>query len=510
MTFRRRLIVLVAAAVAAAIVLGSVATYAIVRHDLRSGLDDQLRGLVDGVLVKTSINVHSATQNQGLNDRQTREVDKAISRPGGASQLRALFGPRLAAAIQAAVRNSAAVNPKNGAQSTKLVLPTTKLELPAGYAQFVSRQGKVLDPQSPEKALLPVTKATIEVANAGRKPFYGDASVRGLHVRELTAPVLGGAVQAGVSAAGADHTLNRLAIALVLVSVAGVGLAAGLAVLVSRAALKPVADLTATTERVSRTQDLSERLDVRGRDELARLAMSFNRMLEALEASSEAQRQLVADASHELRTPLASVLMNIELLDENGELPPDERERVIADLTDQIHELTVLVGDLIDLARDEPGEAQAAAVRLDEIVADAVSRAERHALEQQFVLDSEPAIVAGIPHRLERAVNNLLDNAVKWNEPGLPIQVTVRGGEVSVRDHGPGFDEDDLPHVFDRFYRASGSRGLPGAGLGLAIVRQVAEAHGGTIEAANAPGGGAVLRMRLPVKATLPNSLPVS
>jgi two-component system sensor histidine kinase MprB len=238
--------------------------------------------------------------------------------------------------------------------------------------------------------------------------------------------------------------------------------------------------------------------------------MSFNRMLAALEASSEAQRQLVADASHELRTPLASVLMNIELLDENGKLPPDERERVIDDLTEQIHELTVLVGDLIDLARDEPSDTEATEVRLDEIVANAVTRAERHVREQRFRLDSQPTTVVGIAHRLERAINNLLDNALKWNDPAQPIEVTVRGGEVSVRDHGPGFDEDDLPHVFDRFYRATGSRGLPGAGLGLAIVRQVADAHGGTIEAANAAGGGALLRMRLPVTATLPDSLPVS
>jgi two-component system sensor histidine kinase MprB len=509
MTFRRRVIALVAAAVAAAIVLGSAATYVIVRHDLRSGLDTQLRELVGQVLVKTSISVHTSTpSSQGLSNRQVAQIQKAIASPGGADRLRALFGPGLAAAIRSAVHQQLTES-KTAVKAPQLVLPKSVLELPAGYAQFVSPRGKVLDPP-PRKAILPVTKQTIAVARLGRKPFYVDTRVGGLHVRELTAPVAGGAVQAAVSAAAVDSTLDRLALALVLVSVAGVGVAAGLAVLVSRAALKPVADLTATTERVSRTQDLSERLTVKGRDELARLAMSFNRMLAALEASAGAQRQLVADASHELRTPLASVLMNIELLDEDGRLPPEERERVIDDLTEQIHELTILVGDLIDLARDEPSDAEAAEVRLDEIVADAVARAERHTRTQRFTLDSESTTVTGISYRLERAVNNLLDNALKWNDPAQPIEVTVRGGDVSVRDHGPGFDEDDLPYVFDRFYRAAGSRGLPGAGLGLAIVRQVAEAHGGTIEAANAPGGGALLRMRLPVTATLPDSLPVS
>jgi two-component system, OmpR family, sensor histidine kinase MprB len=509
MTFRRRVILLVAAAVATAVVLGSAATYLIVRRDLREGLENQLRGLVAGVLIKTSpIATHNSSN--GLSDKQVAQIRHAISDPKGSLELRALLGPKLASAVQAAVRIPSTKSDGTSVQVTKkLVLPQTRLEFPAGYAQFVSRDGRLVDPP-PAKALLPVTKETRAIAAGLRKPDFSDTTVGGLPVRVLTAPVTGGAVQAAVSASAVDHTLDRLALTLVLVSIGGVGFAAALAVLVSRAALKPVAELTATTERVSRTQDLSERLSVDGRDELARLAMSFNRMLAALEASSGAQRQLVADASHELRTPLASVLMNIELLGENGRLPSDERERVIADLTEQIHELTVLVGDLIDLARDEPTDAEATDVRLDEIVGEAIVRAERHARGQRFTLDSEPTPVVGVGQRLERAVNNLLDNALKWNAPGQAIEVTVRGGEVSVRDHGPGFREIDLPHVFDRFYRAAGSRGLPGAGLGLAIVRQVAEAHGGTIEAANAPGGGALLRMRLPVARALPESLPLS
>jgi len=164
------------------------------------------------------------------------------------------------------------------------------------------------------------------------------------------------------------------------------------------------------------------------------------------------------------------------------------------------------VGDLVDLARQEPVDGNAEEVRLDELAQEAVARASRHAPAQHFELDSEPLAVSGIPARLERAVNNLLDNAVKWNPPGSPIEVTVRAGQVTVRDHGPGFAPEDLPHVFDRFYRATRARGLPGAGLGLAIVRQVAEAHGGTVEASNAPGGGALLRLSLPRARTLPTS----
>jgi two-component system sensor histidine kinase MprB len=260
---------------------------------------------------------------------------------------------------------------------------------------------------------------------------------------------------------------------------------------------------------VSATGDLSERIGAGRDDELGRLATSFNRMLAALEAGAEARRQLVADASHELRTPLASLLMNVELLAEDAGLVGRERERLLADVGQQIRELTVLVGDLVDLARQEPTSAGASQVRLDELVHEAVARAARYAPDQRLEIDSEPCVVNGVDARLERAVNNLLDNALKWNPPGRPIEVTVKDGTVSVRDHGPGIDPADLPHVFDRFYRAAAARGLPGAGLGLAIVRQVAEAHGGSVEASNAPGGGAMLQLRLPSEPRLLTSYPV-
>jgi two-component system sensor histidine kinase MprB len=320
---------------------------------------------------------------------------------------------------------------------------------------------------------------------------------------------LGGAIQAALPLDGVDHTLSQLELALAIVCLGGIVLAVLLGVLVARSAVKPVSALTSTAERVSVTGDLSERIPAGRDDELGRLAASFNRMLAALEAGAEARRQLVADASHELRTPLATLLMNVELLAEDGGLVGGERERLLADVGQQIRELTVLVGDLVDLARQEPTSAGASQVRLDELVHEAVARAARYAPDQRIEIDSEPCVVTGVDARLERAVNNLLDNALKWNPPGRPIEVTVKDGTVSVRDHGPGFDPADLPYVFDRFYRAAAARGLPGAGLGLAIVRQVAEAHGGSVEAANAPGGGAVLQLRLPSESRLRTSYPV-
>jgi two-component system sensor histidine kinase MprB len=221
-------------------------------------------------------------------------------------------------------------------------------------------------------------------------------------------------------------------------------------------------------------------------------------MLAELDRSVSAQRRLVADASHELRTPLTSLRTNIEVLAGGNGLAPDDRERLLRDVVAQLGELGVLVGNLVDLARDEEPDTGAGEVRLDELVAEATERARRNAPGKRFTLAAEPCEVHGVADRLERAVGNLLDNAAKWSLPGGEIEVRVRDGEVSVRDHGPGIDAADLPHVFDRFYRAPSARGMPGSGLGLAIVSQVADAHGGSVEAGAAAGGGAVVTLHLP------------
>jgi two-component system sensor histidine kinase MprB len=495
-SFRRRLIVLAAAAVASAVVLGSVATYVIVRADLRSSVDHQLGRLAVAVTVSSS-----ARESANLDPNTQRQITTIVNGKATAPRVNALFGRRLADRVRAALSASS----RAAAATRQLVLPGTALEEPIGYGQRVDPSGRVLETNASSQ-LLPVTARTLAVANRRSGSFYSDMTIAGLHVRVLTVPWERSAVQLALPLANVDHTLNRLAWTLVFVSLAGVALAALLGVLVGRAALTPVNRLTSTAERVSVTRDLTERIDVARRDELGRLAASFNRMLGALEASADAQRQLVADASHELRTPLASLLMNIELLAEGGPLPGREREQLLADVAGQIRELTVLVGDLVDLARQEPLNGNAEEVRLDEVAQEAIARATRHAPEQLFELEAEPVTIVGVPARLERAINNLLDNATKWNPSGHPIEVAVRAGEVSVRDHGPGIPPEDLPHVFDRFYRATGARGLPGAGLGLAIVRQVAEAHGGTVEASNALGGGALLRLSLPRARALPTS----
>ena len=220
-------------------------------------------------------------------------------------------------------------------------------------------------------------------------------------------------------------------------------------------------------------------------------------MLDALDRSQRAQRQLVADASHELRTPVTSVRANIELLAE-GLVPDEERPELLADVREQVEELSALVVDLIELARGDEPVAEVEDVRLDAVVAEAVQRARRHAPAVRFAEELEPVVVEGVPDRLARAVNNLLDNAARHSPPGATVEVRAGPDGIRVRDHGEGIAPEDLGRLFERFYRGAGARGRPGTGLGLAIVRQVAEAHGGRASAANAPDGGAVFELVLP------------
>jgi two-component system sensor histidine kinase MprB len=384
------------------------------------------------------------------------------------------------------------------------VLPRPQLGGATGYVQLIQSNGHVLRTEG-KGLLLPVTAATRAVAAGRRGPFFGDVTVGGTRVREFTERSgAGGVWQAAVPLGAVENTLTHLKLVLAIVSLAGIALAAALGLLVSRMALVPVRRLTRGAERVARTQDLGHRIQAGQQDELGRLAESFNTMLAALERSRLAQRQLVSDASHELRTPLTSVQANLDALAVGERLAPRERARVVAAAQAQLRELTVLVGDLVDLSKTDVEELEVEDVRLDLAAAGAVGRARLHAPECRFVLHAEPCLVRAAPARLERAIANLLDNAAKWNPPssaGGPVEVWVRDGRLEVRDHGPGIAAADLPRVFDRFYRAPAARGRSGSGLGLAIVRQMAETHGGSVHAENDPDGGARLTLELPLLA---------
>jgi two-component system, OmpR family, sensor histidine kinase MprB len=446
-SFRRRIAVTAAAAVAVAVVLGSVVAYVVVRDTLRGQIDASLRSALP----------------DGPGQRFTIELP-----PGTAT------------------------------------LGNAPLERPAVYAQLVTGDRITAPPGQAERLGDP--EKVQSVADGQRDAFFADDVVDGTHVRVYTKQAQdGAAMQVARPLTEVDGALSKLRLGLGLAAVAGIALAAFLARLATRHAVRPVTHLTETAEHVARTRDLSRRIEATGGDELARLAASFNTMLEALDDSQRAQRQLVADASHELRTPLTSLRTNLEVLGSQRKLPAGDRERLRGDLVVQLEELTELVGDLVELARDgEPSGDPPEPLRLDELVAAAVERAARHAPGVTFACELEPCVVTGERGRLDRAVANLLDNAAKWSPPDTIVEVRLRDGELTVRDHGPGIAPEDLPYVFDRFYRSAAARGRAGSGLGLAIVRHVAEGHDGRVLAEPAPGGGALLRLTLPVSHPIP------
>ena len=367
-----------------------------------------------------------------------------------------------------------------------------------GLGPFVGDYTTLVNTDGQSAGPLPVDSRIKHVAAGTAKGFYRDATVEGFSLREIVVPVPGfGAAIVGRDISYLHHDLRRLRLILILVSLGGIAVAALAGALVSRATLAPVRRLTGAAEHIARTGDPSERVSEGGRGELARLGASFNTMLAALEEAIETQRRFVADASHELRTPLTSMQTNIEVLKQQERLDPGARQRLFDDLQREAHEMRDLIGGLLELARGDDSRLEKTTFRFDELVESVVDRARTRFPDLAFEAALEPTTLTGSSDRLERAAWNLLENAGKWSVPGSSVEVTVRGGELRVRDHGPGIAAEDRDHVFDRFYRAAAARSLPGSGLGLAIVREVAEAHGGTVVAEEAPGGGAVLRLRL-------------
>jgi two-component system, OmpR family, sensor histidine kinase MprB len=490
MSLRRRLALLSAITVALAVLVASALVYVLVRDQLRGDIDDDLHHQADRASARA---VGVAAQLQDAAPGQVFTLPAPP--PGGAG----------------AAPGSGAPPPSGGAgeglaggspQGTgELAVPPPAPGGAPSLFQVIGANGAVLREPGTDVAL-PVTAADRQLAASGGEPRLADAEVDGNSFRVLTQPLPGGgaAIQVARSLEDTEQTLNTLLIILAVVSAGGIALAAALGPLVARAALSPAGEVSDAAEEVARTHDLTQRIEVHGDDELGRLAASFNEMMEALEHSEAAQRRLVADASHELRTPLATLRTNIETLGRRDGMERDERDRLVADITDELEELTELVADVVELARaqgDDGGLARED-VALDELTRDAIERARRRARRLSFETDISPSLVNGDRQRLGRAISNLLDNACKWSPPGGVVEVEVADGRVAVRDHGPGFAPEDLPKAFDRFWRSDEARGKPGSGLGLAIVQRVAEDHGGAARAANADGGGAVVSIELP------------
>jgi two-component system sensor histidine kinase MprB len=380
-----------------------------------------------------------------------------------------------------------------------LIIKGPQFGAAAGLVQVATVNGQVYLP-SGASAQLPVTAAVKRVAAGRQQEHFSEAEVKGVRLRVLAVQtnVPGYAIMLARPLSETNAALGRITRYLFGIGAAGIAIAAMLGLLVTRAVLRPVRRLTEATEYVTETRDLSGRIDVDGGDELARLAASFNTMLAALEDSLRAQRQFVADASHELRTPLTSLRTNIEVLARSESMPAAEREKLLADVVEQLSEMSTLVAELVHLARGDVPTGEPETLRLDELVLESVERARRNAPNVRFATELYESTVEAVPSALERAVGNLLDNAAKWSPPGGTVEVAVTDHEVQVRDHGPGIDEADVPFVFDRFYRAPAARGMPGSGLGLAIVHQVAEAHGGEVLVERPPDGGTRMRLKLP------------
>ncbi|OHV36905.1 two-component sensor histidine kinase [Parafrankia colletiae] len=387
--------------------------------------------------------------------------------------------------------------------------------------QFLDAQGVPLESAFPslEKFAIPVDVQDTEVARGLRTKNLHTVTVDGARYRVATVPLRypppltgTGALQFARPTADVDRTLRDLGLVLFVVGLVGVVGSVIAGRLVARGSLKPVDAAAAAAEEVARTQDLSALIPVTGSDEIARLATSLNSMLRALEASRLRQRQLVDDAAHELRTPLTSLRTNIELLlraetSTNRALPTADREALLRDVDAQMRELTHLVTEVIELARDEAPTEEVERLDLAQVVRSAAERARRRAKGRNIRIEvnAEPCLVDGRPNLLERAVTNLLDNAVKFGPESSTVQVACRAGEVTVADEGPGIAPGDRARVFERFYRATSARGKPGSGLGLAIVADAVAMHGGTVQAQETPGGGALLRLTLPLAPGTPS-----
>lgn len=358
------------------------------------------------------------------------------------------------------------------------------------YIQFVDGAGQVTAHLQP--TAFPVGPLARLVADGRHPDAFFNVTAGGSPVRVYAFHLdAGTAVEVGHSLTDVTSVLHEVLAVTAVVAAAGVALAVVIGALVAFAALRPVRHLSDAVRAVAETGELSHHVQVSGHDEFSHVASGFNAMLDALGESLSRQRRLVADASHVLRTPLATVRTNVEVLRRADELDAGERAQLIHDTVAQVAGLTRLVNNLIELARGEEETGAFGTVRLDDLVASLVEEAQGNYPSVPFELSTVPSTVWGSPDRLSKAFGNLLDNAAKWTRPSTPVEVSVEGQSVTVRDHGPGVDAADVPHIFDRFYRSLSARQVPGSGLGLAIARQAVEAHGGHIEVRDAAGGGA-------------------
>lgn len=392
-----------------------------------------------------------------------------------------------------------AANPDN------LDVQETSLSLERQWVAVVEADGRLRVSSGTDNPLNPEAE---EIAVARMQTGYSTRTLHtpdGLTYRVVAAPVVGSdgenlAVLFARPLEPLYATLASLRVVILFAGLAGVFTTTVATSLVARAALAPVRRLSQAVKTVTQTDQLNP-IRIYGRDDLGELTQSFNVMLRTLQSSREKQRQLIADAGHELRTPLTSMRTNIELLladDRAGMLPPGARFEILEDVSAQLGEFSALIGDLVALTRDDHLQREPELVDMAEVTEAALSRVRRRGPGITFEIDLQSSQVLGDAAMLERAIINLLDNAVKFSPADGTVWVTLNNGVLTITDSGEGIAEEDLPHIFDRFYRSDRSRNTPGTGLGLAIVSHTADAHQGTIRASNLAGVGAVFTLRIP------------
>ncbi len=389
-------------------------------------------------------------------------------------------------------------NRSRGANGTHIPpgLPTEpEFAEPDAFVQLIPSEGGIAQ-RAP--IAIPIDARDRDIAKNPQPPRFRTAAIDGTPYRVLTAHVPGGAAQIARSIKETNNVLSTLDLRLLLIALIGTAVAAMLAWIIARSIVRPIERLTKATERVAQTQDLESTIEVHRHDELGRLATSFNTMLVALRDSRAQQQRLVMDASHELRTPLTALRTNVEVLQRANTMDDAQRAQVLEAVDVELVELTELVTELVDLATDGRADEPPRPTELGELTERVVARM-RRLTAREIALAAGPATMVSVqPAALERALSNLVDNACKFSPSGTPVEVTVSGPRVDVADRGPGIAPADREHVFDRFYRAPEARTMPGSGLGLSIVKQIADRHGATIEILPRDGGGTVVRLTLP------------
>lgn len=449
LTLQRRVAYLTTMAVAVAVASTSAAGYLTLRSELYQTLDDELIDTARSVAVQAARDIRNLG---GLNEQAQRAGNFSV------------------AAIKADGRKYFVPG-----EAYHLVLTADELAIARRHQSFSTRSGVTTDGEAYRIVAVPIAGLNDHALVLGRplKPT--------------------------------NDILSSLWLVLISSGAAGVLLAGIAGAAVARSGLRPVRQLSAAVEHVIATGHLDP-ITISGNDELARFADSFNRMLFSLASSRERQRQLIADAGHELRTPLTSLRTNIELLaadQDTGMLTAEDRRAILADVAAQLAEFTTLIGDLVQLARDDAVSASPEPIDFRDVVNAALERVRRRGPGLVFDVELNPLYVIGEAETLERAVANLLDNAVKWSPPGGTVRVQLEGTRLRVADQGPGIREEDMPYVFDRFFRSDAARNTPGTGLGLSIVAQTVARHGGHVRVGRSAQGGAEFTISLPGSTTL-------